>query len=199
MSEEVFDNREDVIRTLNRLLTRQLVEVDTRATDSVAGADKVRVTSSGWYYCRFLVKSFPYLDLVLQDTPLNDPGIEVELRGFVRQVDNLAGRDEEKVARVEVRFARVRAFLDYLSREEERERTVFNLQAAGNVWGVSSFTSDIKDQIEREIEWIARRLRENRELFPEEISVWNDDREAIGFDGQSNDEDDALIPSSNAL
>src|SRR5207249_3394000 len=43
MSEDVFDNREDVIRTLNRLLARQLVEVDTRATDSITGADKVRV------------------------------------------------------------------------------------------------------------------------------------------------------------
>jgi hypothetical protein len=62
------------------------------------------------------------------------------------------------------------------------------------VWGAPSFVLEIRDQVEREIEWIARRLRENRELFPEEIIVWKDDREAVGLNQPVSDEDEAPSP-----
>ena len=175
-SEDVFDNREDLVRTLNRLLARQLVEVNTRSTDSIAGASHIRVTSSGWYYCHFLVSSFSYIDLVLEDTPLNESAVEKVLRSFVQQVDNLGDREEEKLARMDVRFARVRAFLAYLKSEEENEEKVFELRKGVGVWS-AAFMPDIIDQIEREIQWIERRLKENRELFPEDIKVWTDESE----------------------
>ena len=122
MSEDVFDNREDCVRTLNRLVGRQLIETNTRSTDSITGASHVRVTSSGWYYARYLTRAFSYTDLVLQDTPIDSSGVEQELRAFVHEVDNLSDRQEEKRTRMEVRFKRVRLFLDYLQREEDRER-----------------------------------------------------------------------------
>jgi hypothetical protein len=173
VAEDVFDNREDLIRALNRLVARQLVEVNTKSTDSITGASHVRVTSSGWYYCQFLVRSFSYMDLVLQDTPLNEAGTEKELRLMVQQVDNLSDREEEKLARMEVRFARVRTFLAYLKTEEEEEAKVFNLPRGGGIWA-APFMPDIVGQIDREIEWIARRLKENRELFPEDVTIWAD-------------------------
>lgn len=114
------------------------------------------------------------------------------LRSFVQQVDNLSGREDEKVHRLEVRFARVRAFLNYLEAEEQNERAAFSLQGAGDVWA-TSFTSDIRNQVEREIEWISRRLQENRELFPEEVVVWDDDRHLIGIDDPTEDEDEISI------
>ncbi len=70
--EDVFDNSEDFEKTLDRLVQRQLVEVNTRSIESAAAASHVRVTSAGWYYHRRLAQSFVYLDLVLQDTPLNN-------------------------------------------------------------------------------------------------------------------------------
>jgi hypothetical protein len=45
--EDVFDNREDLIRSMNRLVERQLVETNTRSTDTILGASHVRVTSAG--------------------------------------------------------------------------------------------------------------------------------------------------------
>ncbi len=138
------------------------------------------------------MKSFSYVDLVLQDTPLNDPNVELTLRGFVQQVDNLTGREDEKLPRMEVRFARVRAFLDYIAHEEQNERAAFSLQATSDVWGVP-FMPSIREQVEREIEWISRRLRENRELFPEEVIVWEDNRELVGLGETTEDEDEAAI------
>ncbi len=69
--ENVFNNRGDVVAALNRLTKRQLIEANTRSTETIAGASHVRVTSAGWYYVFFLAKKFAYLDLVLQDTPLS--------------------------------------------------------------------------------------------------------------------------------
>jgi hypothetical protein len=168
MSEDVFDNREDVIRSLNRLLAKQLIEANTRSTESISGASHVRVSSAGWYYSRYLVKAFSYLDLVLQDTPLNDSTVEAGLRSQVYQVDNLIDREEEKLLRLGVRFNRVRDFVAYLHAEEEREQKEFDLQRRGGLWE-EPFVPGIRKQVECEIAWIEERLRQNRERFAGDI------------------------------
>jgi hypothetical protein len=170
MSEDVFDNREDTVRSLNRLVARQLIEANTKSTDSITDASHVRVTSSGWYYSRYLVRSFAYLDLVLQDTPMNDPNVEHALRKAVYDVDNLSDWDEQKLPRMQVRFDRVRKFLEYLSEEEEVEQTQFQLSTLGGIWA-EPFVPGIAERIEDEIAWIERRLRENRERFVEDIQM----------------------------
>ncbi len=173
-SEDVFDNREDVIRSLNRLVAKQLIEANTKSTESINGASHVRVTSAGWYYTNFLVKAFSYLDLVLEDTPLDDAGVEEKLRAYVHKVDNLSDRDDQKLERMYVRFARVRCFLDYLSREEEREEEQFDLPRRGGVWA-EKFVPTIRSQVERELGWIQRRLEENRERYAEDIQIESDE------------------------
>lgn len=184
-SEDVFDNREDVVRALNRMVGRQLIEVNTKSSDSIAGASHVRTTSSGWYYGRYLVSSFAYLDLVLQDTPLNDAATEAKLRSLVQQVDNLGDREEEKFDRLQVRFQRVREFLSYLRSEELKEKKLFDLRRSGGVWG-TPIVPTILSQIDREIEWIERRLKENRELFPEDVGIWAaDDGDVIAGGAES--------------
>lgn len=169
-SEDVFNNREDFIRSINRLVTRQLVEVNTRSTESIAGASHVRVTSAGWYYLTYLVRSFAYLDLALQDTPLNDEAVATKLTELLKQVDNLDAGGGSKVERTQIRFNRVRGFLDYLANEEMREETLYELPVKGDVWR-DSFMSGIREQIEREISWIERRLRENRERYEDDLTV----------------------------
>jgi hypothetical protein len=195
MSEDVFDNREDVIRALNRLLAKQLIEANTRSTESISGASHVRVTSAGWYYSRYLVRAFSYLDLVLQDTPLNDSIVEAGLRAQVFKVDNLSDREDEKMNRLGVRIDRVRDFVAYLHTEEERERSQFDLQRRGGVWA-ESFVPGIREQVEREIAWIEQRLRENRERFAADIRLWINADESIslmlsGSDEESEDDQSA--------
>lgn len=181
MAEDIFDNREDLLRCLTRLVSRQLIESNTKSTDTIAGASHVRVTSAGWYYSRFLVKAFSYLDLVLQDTPFNDAGVEHKLRSYVDQVDNLSDREDQKLERMQVRFARVREFLDYLHKEEQREEREFELAKRGGIWA-DRFVPRIRAQIEREISWIERRLNENRERFAEDIRFESDADETTIMD-----------------
>jgi hypothetical protein len=193
MCEDIFDNRHDVLRSLNRLVAGQLIETNTKSTDSITGASHVRVTSAGWYYSNYLVRSFAYLDLVLQDTPLNDPRVEETLRGYVQEVDNLSDREDQKLERVEIRFSRVRLFLKYLLAEEQREQKEFDLQQRGGIWA-EPFVPAIAAQIENELSWILRRLKENRERFAEDIRIATDrpDSEILGEDG----EDEATASTS---
>jgi hypothetical protein len=184
-SEDIFDNREDVVRTLNRLVVRQLVEANTKSTDNIAGASHVRITSAGWYYARYLVGSFSYLDLVLQDTPLNDSDVEQQLRNAVEEVDNLSDREDEKLNRMQVRFRRVRTFLAYLRAEEDWEQSEFDLSVRGGIWA-DPFIPAIQKGFEKEIAHIERRLLENRERFAEELAVGSDEEEsASNFDNVS--------------
>jgi hypothetical protein len=189
MSEDVFNNREDVLRSLNRLVGRQLIEANTKSTESIDGASHVRVTSAGWYYANYLVKSFAYLDLVLQDTPLNGEDVEDELRSLVRQVDNLSDHEDQKLARMRVRFTRVRRFLQYLDTEEQLERSAFNLGEAAGIWE-EAFTPKIIEQIEREIGWIERRLEENRKRFEEDIQVSEEDAGPLADIDGADEEDE---------
>lgn len=165
--EDIFDNTEDFIITLNRLLQGQLVEVNTRSTESITGASHVRVTSAGWYYSRYLVRSFCYLDLVLQDTPLSDSQVAQQLKQSVYLVDNLYDREEDKVERVEERFRRVEYFLDYLKREEDLERSHFQLDTVAGSLG-QPITDPIREQYERERDWIRTRIVENRERYADD-------------------------------
>lgn len=125
---DTFDNVMDLSFTLDRLIGRQLIEVNTRSTSTASGASHVRVTPAGWYYRKFLASTFAYLDLVIQDTPLNDEKIEADLRQSVYDVNNLADREEEKERRMKVRFDRTQKFLEYLSHEEEREFEFFDIK-----------------------------------------------------------------------
>jgi len=166
--EEVFDNTEDFMVTLERLLRAQLVEVNTRSTESIENASHARATSAGWYYSRYLVQAFCYLDLVLQDTPLNDKELAESLKQSVYLVDNLYDREENKIERVETRFERVQQFLDYLEREETKERVSFELDSVPGILGFP-IMGVIKEQYDRERDWIRKRLTENLERYAEEI------------------------------
>jgi hypothetical protein len=168
--EDIFDNREDTIRTLNRLVSRQLVEVNTRSPETIEGASHVRVTSSGWYYSRFLAGLFSYLDLVLQDTPLNDAGVEGVLRDSVFRVDNLADREEEKLERMQVRFDRVARFLAYLDAEERKEHEGRDLPKLGGVVG-QRIVPEMIHSFEKERAWIEGRLQKNRERVAEDVEL----------------------------
>lgn len=175
---EVFDNIRDLSATLDRLVNRQLVEVNTRSTKTVSGASHVRITAAGWYYMRFLSQTFPYIDLVLQDTPLNDEGLEYSLRQSVYEVNNLSDREHEKYERMQVRFNRTQQFLDYLSREEEREFDMFNMLRLASPLSVK-FMPLIQDRFKIDRAYIEKRLQGGH---LEDAPVQPDDFQAAQFE-----------------
>ncbi len=171
--EETFDNHEDVVRTLDRLVLRQLIEVNTRSTESIAGAEFARLTSAGWYYRRYLVQSFSYLDLVLQDTPLSSAPLAEELKRSVNSVDNLSDREDQKIERMAARFDRVEKFITYLEDEEASERKRFSLDFNRRS-AATHLMAAIRDEFEQQRAWIQRRIRENREELADEAEQTDD-------------------------
>ncbi len=169
--EDVFDNREDIIRTLDRLVYRQLVETITRSTTTIENASHIRATSAGWYYSRHLVREFSYLDLILQDTPFDDVDVERTLRDSVFKVGNIGGgRDDEKIARMDARFDRVERFLGYLAREEDAEHKRFGLEQMDSIIA-DPIVPRIYEAYTAERGWIRKRLIENRERYADEASA----------------------------
>ncbi len=171
--EDVFDNADDVLTTLTRLVQRQLVEVNTRSTETIAGATHVRATSSGWYYVRQLITSFAYLDLVLQDTPFSNAGTESELRRKVSLVDNLGDKDEDKLDRLKVRFDRVELFLEYLEKEEDAEVRGFGLERRTDSLA-TRYVPAIRGSFQKQKDWIVERMSQNREETLWEVDVGNE-------------------------
>lgn len=166
--EDVFDNREDLITTINALVARQLVEANDRSTEDISHATHIRITSAGWYYLRHLVFSFAYLDLVLQDTPFNDDGICKNITAMVSKVDNLSDKEDDKLERMTVRFVRVESFLNYLENEENNEFVIYDLESKNNFL-TEKFMPEINKRFMMQKEWISRRLKENREKYSEEL------------------------------
>ncbi len=190
--EDRFDNREDCLRSLERLVTRQLAETDTRSSASLKGANQVRVTSAGWYFVRFLISRFAYLDLVLQDTPISNDEVEADLRRSVEAVDNLGDREEEKLQRIEARFDRVGKFIKYLEGEEKSERDRLKLREVDSILS-QAIVAGICERFEREREEIRKRVAANRERFAE---TWSPDLpadEAALLESGREDEDDSIL------
>jgi hypothetical protein len=169
---DLFDDVLDLGKSMDRLLNSQLIEANNRSQRTVAGTSHIRVTAAGWYYMRYLCDSFAYLDLVLQDTPIDDSAVEASLRRSVYEVSNLADREAEKIDRMKVRFDRTQYFLDYLLREEHREASYF---------GISRFPAPlsnlyipkISEAFAKERAHIESRIAEGR------IEELPDDREEI--------------------
>jgi len=186
--EDIFNNREDFIRSANRLLAKQLIEVNTRSTEDIIGASHVRITSAGWYYYRFLVNSFCYLDLVLQDTPLNDIAVRNSLCDSVYNVNNLYGREDHKIERLQERFLRVENFLDYLKGEEEEEFGRFNLAQIDSVLN-ERFIPQIVQIYSTEKTSILERVAKNQERYEEKFSLDLTPEEHALLDDESNGTD----------
>lgn len=188
--EDTFDNRDDFVRTLNRLVSRQLVEVNTRSTESIRDASHARITSAGWYYCAFLGKSFCYLDLMLQDTPLNDKILADGLKRSVEEVGNLLEKEEEKLERLRVRFDRVERFLDYLEAEEEREAKTFALDSLRSLFS-QRFVPGMREQYLRERESILQRIQTNLEKYEQpSLFEYAETQESIFANGEDDEQEE---------
>jgi hypothetical protein len=183
-----FNNTQDVIVSMNRLLPKQLVEVNTRSTENIMNATHMRITSSGWYYITYLAGSFSYLDLVLQDTPINSEDVVKRLVTSVINVNNLGGRDDEKVQRMEERVSRGKIFLEYLVSEEDQEKERFGLaNNAGEDFPL--LMSDLISKYDAQTEYIRSRVKINAEAYLEE-KFQNQER----FEGLLTDEDSDESP-----
>lgn len=167
---DIFDNEHDLTRSIIHLLRKQLIQLDTRSTDSLKDARYVRISSAGWYYYKYLVRSFAYLDLVFQDTPLNDPSIASKLKELIIEVDDIAETQEFMTERMELRYERVETFLKYLKKEEEQEYELYSLKNASGIFSYK-FMNHIESQYRTERAWIDKRVRDKAERQPDDMLI----------------------------
>jgi hypothetical protein len=137
-----FGYADDLIQRGEELLRRGLLESEPPRVGRFDGTDAIRISASGAYYWRYLVRSFAYLDLVLVDTPVID-------RPTAEALANMA-----KVTDMTMRFERVRRFLDYLATQENDELTVARHREGPYT---EALITGIAAQVEKEIEVIKRK------------------------------------------
>jgi len=154
---DIMDNEEDFVRSADKLLRKALIEVDTRSTESIQGASYVRITAAGWYYLNYLSRAFAYLDLVLQDTPVDDDKVYTSLLAQIKQVELAIETEAKKEERLELRFKRVNIFLDYLEREEQSEREKYGLDKIDGPIA-RPIVGAIREQFDREVVSIKKRV-----------------------------------------
>jgi hypothetical protein len=167
---DIFDNEHDLTRSIIHLLRKQLIQLDTRSSDSIKDARYVRISSAGWYYYKYLVRAFAYLDLVFQDTPINDLSVVKKLKDLIIEVDDIAETQEFMTERMELRYERVETFLNYLIKEEEREYDIFSLSTISGVFN-QKFMPDIQSQYMTERAWIEKRIKNKTEKQPDDTLV----------------------------
>ncbi len=159
---DIYDNEQDLNRAIKHLLRKQLIQINTRSLDSLKDATHIRISSAGWYYFKYLVRAFAYLDLVFQDTPIDDQNIIKKLKQYIIDVDEIVEKQEFMSERMELRFERVEMFLSYLSKQEQNEQKEFSLNVRPGPLG-QKFMPGIIAQYEKERDWIKRRIRDKAE------------------------------------
>lgn len=154
---DIMDNEEDFLRTADRLIRKALIEVDTRSSESIQGANYVRITPSGWYYLEYLSRAFAYLDLMLQDTPVNSRTVYSSLLDQIKRVELAVDTAATKEEKLELRFKRVDTFLDYLEHEEESECRKYGLDKIESALA-RPIVRAIREQYSREVASIKKRV-----------------------------------------
>ncbi len=139
-----FGVADDLIERGEELLRRGLIESEPPRVPSISAADALRVTASGAYYWRFLVRSFAYLDLVFVDTAIAD-----------RDVARSLGEAAESTDLV-IRYDRVRRFIRYLEWAEAGE---LRSARGGHDLYRQSLVRQIREDVNDEISNIERKTR----------------------------------------
>lgn len=149
---ESFGIADDLVQWAGELLRRNLIESEPPRAVDVRQADALRITASGAYYWRYLVRAFSYVDLVFVDTPIADITLARRLASLAEMVD------------MTVRFERVRAFLSYL---EQKERDEIAGSAARGGPFTDALVPQLCEQIEQEVALISEKLG-GRDLYGRE-------------------------------
>ena len=77
---------------------------------------------------------------------------------------------------MEIRFSRVQLFVDYLRREEDAEHAAKDLVSLGGVIG-ERIVPDIAAAVQRQVDWIGQRVRQNRERIKDDVVIVGSDVE----------------------
>lgn len=146
---ESFGVADDLVAWAGELVRRNLTESEPPRMSDIRQADAIRITAAGAYYWRYLARSFAYVDLVYVDTPLAD-------KTAIRHLSQMTDKND-----LNLRFERVRTFVDYLARKEADELKIVS-ERGGSL--LEPLMSGIIGQLEAEIKVISKKTK-TEDLF----------------------------------
>ncbi len=125
---ETFNMLDDAQKTLDVFLKGGVIESNNRVDEFDDSIDAIRITAFGSYIIDTLIQNFSYLDLISLDCGVHEQATADTLATYGNRDRDLFFEGKKR-ERINARVDKVRAFLDYLKREEEIEREAYNLDA----------------------------------------------------------------------
>lgn len=150
----LYGGEEDFRVWIDALLSTNLIEASTRQDGYSDDIDAVKITAYGIFALRELSSYFTYIELASTDCGVRDEAVCNELVLLTNEEVALLSQ-KKKVERVRKRLAKASVFIDYLSREEAREREYFGV-TEGN-----DFMGDIREAFEKEQADVLKSARRN--------------------------------------
>ena len=139
---ESFGHAGDFEEAAGELVRRGLVESEPPRMMEITQSIALRLSASGSYYWRYLVRAFAYIDVIWIDVPVADRELAQRLGGMADSTDLV------------VRFERVRSFLDYIERMEREELAEVARRSGAYR---DALVPVVREQIEKEIDVIAKK------------------------------------------
>ena len=138
-----FGYAEDFEEVVGEFTRRGLIESEPPRVADASQSSALRISASGSYYWRYLVRAFAYVDLVYVDTAISNQSVARKLADYATSTE------------MDARFERVRLFLKYLH-DCEREELEEVAKRSGPYR--QALIPEVAKQIEREIKQIVGRL-----------------------------------------
>ena len=138
-----FGMRQDCETALDVMLRHGLIEANNRLDSysvtksggdgsEIIYVDEVRITAFGIYMLDYLAPQFTYLELVSLDCGLSDEALFHRFCNAGAE-ERTMGINRDKDGRLRSRLMRVHAFIEYLQREETREKSEYLLAEAEDI------------------------------------------------------------------
>lgn len=153
--EKVGINRTIIDDALITLAAFGLIEFENQSKKGYEYATYVRITNTGLYYIRYLIKKFVYLDLVWMDTPMVKEDIVEKLLKLVVET-----KPQKLPQDVESRLLRTTIFIEYLHEVEQNELKN-HAEYTDSDLTRNTFIPKIKEHFEKEKQYILSKRRRN--------------------------------------
>ena len=136
IAEMVSIKKDMILDSLLRLSKFNLVEYDNLSRTNIKSASYVKITSSGKYYLKNLLKEFVYIDSLALDTPISSPSV-------ISTVINMLNRTD-----LPSRYSRTKTFVDYIY-EKEKEEHKIHPEYLHNEFTKSIYCTELKKEYDK--------------------------------------------------
>lgn len=143
---DTFNMLDDLEKNLDVFLKMGVVESNNRVDEYEESIDSLKITAFGEYISKELAHNFSYVVLVCLDCGIHDEAVANSLASLGKQDIDLF-LDRRKRERLKSRLNRALEFVEYLEKEEEREREIYSLDTTDKRLMVDIKSRYLKDAL----------------------------------------------------